>query len=224
MSWNGTVRCGHCYGKGHNKRSCPSLKQWVEENPDSWRAEKYKDSKKRGKVRRCPYCNLKGHNRRTCGNLKIAKAHWIKEAQKYRKAWAAWMVEDGTTPGAIVKWKDGWGDTEVLMLREFVYKNVNHELRDSYYAEHGFTASYLNNYAHTRGVKMQGHSELAPSIGNKNTIEVIAPVKTTAKKILDAAPEWFRAGYANQFCNGLLDDVFNKERQSEDYWENGEKD
>ena len=42
MSWSGTVRCGHCYGKGHNKRTCPGLKKYVEENPDSWRAREQK--------------------------------------------------------------------------------------------------------------------------------------------------------------------------------------
>jgi len=27
MSWNGTVRCSHCYTTGHNKRKCPNLTQ-----------------------------------------------------------------------------------------------------------------------------------------------------------------------------------------------------
>jgi len=25
MSWNGTVRCRHCYEEGHNRRTCPQL-------------------------------------------------------------------------------------------------------------------------------------------------------------------------------------------------------
>jgi hypothetical protein len=27
MSWNGTVRCSHCYTTGHNRRSCPNITQ-----------------------------------------------------------------------------------------------------------------------------------------------------------------------------------------------------
>ena len=48
MSWSGTVTCGWCYEQGHNKRSCPELKKYVEENPDSWRARQYTESKKKG--------------------------------------------------------------------------------------------------------------------------------------------------------------------------------
>ena len=25
MSWSGTVRCSHCYQRGHNRRSCPQI-------------------------------------------------------------------------------------------------------------------------------------------------------------------------------------------------------
>ena len=49
MSWNGTVRCSHCCDKGHNRASCPALKERMEErlvdNPDDWRAKEYFEKK-----------------------------------------------------------------------------------------------------------------------------------------------------------------------------------
>ena len=40
MSWNGTVRCGHCWESGHNRSSCPDLRKKIEElakeNPGFW--------------------------------------------------------------------------------------------------------------------------------------------------------------------------------------------
>ena len=223
MSWHGTVRCGHCYAKGHNKRSCPALKKYVEENPDSWRATDYLRTKKNGAKRRCTYCNLKGHNRRTCGNLKIAKSHWIKEAKRFRKAWADWMAEEGLAPGAIVECSPSWRGREVVMLRGYIFKNINHELQQNHYSENAFWASYLTDYANNMPIKLPGHDVLAPNI-SKEEFKVLAPVKSTGKKVWKDTPDWFRAGYANSLCDGKLDDVFNKDRQSVDYWENGEKD
>ena len=226
MSWNGTVRCSHCYDTGHNKRSCPALKKYVEENPDSWRATYYNRAKKSGAKRRCTYCNLRGHNRRTCGNLKIAKAHWIEETKKFRKAWADWMAEEGLTPGAIVECSPSYRGREVVMLRGYILKNINIELQRSYYAENAFWGSYLTDYANNMPIKLPGHPVLVPQVSkdDRYCVKVLAPVKSTGKKIWKDTPDWFRAGYANSLCDGKLDDVFDKGRRSEDFDENGEKD
>jgi len=66
MSYNGTVRCSYCYQKGHNRRTCPELKKFIEENPDSWRAVQARDAKARASKRKCSWCNQSGHNARTC--------------------------------------------------------------------------------------------------------------------------------------------------------------
>jgi hypothetical protein len=29
-NWNGTVRCGHCYGRGHNRTTCPKLTEQLQ--------------------------------------------------------------------------------------------------------------------------------------------------------------------------------------------------
>lgn len=34
MSWNGTVRCSHCYQTGHNRRGCPKLTEEIKQRYD----------------------------------------------------------------------------------------------------------------------------------------------------------------------------------------------
>ena len=49
MSWNGTVRCGNCYDKGHNRNGCPKLKEEmqkrIEADPEDYYAQKYFEKK-----------------------------------------------------------------------------------------------------------------------------------------------------------------------------------
>jgi hypothetical protein len=40
MSWNGTVRCSHCYTTGHNKRSCPNITQETLDRYQSWKRQR----------------------------------------------------------------------------------------------------------------------------------------------------------------------------------------
>ena len=110
MSWNGTVRCQHCYGQGHNQRGCPKLKEQMEQrlanDPDDWRAKRYFEKKKGAKVRRCTYCNLKGHNRATCPELKIKVAAWKKKNSSWRKAIVEELLAAGMGVGALIKHAD----------------------------------------------------------------------------------------------------------------------
>ena len=73
MSWNGTVRCGHCYGRGHNRRSCPSLKAQIEASPNSYLAQNEKYKKEIAKVRACSWCKEPGHNVKTCTHKKTGQ-------------------------------------------------------------------------------------------------------------------------------------------------------
>ena len=123
MSWNGTVRCGHCYGKGHNRRSCPDLKKEIKDNPEGYYA-RAQARKSPAKKRRCTYCNLQGHNRRTCLDLKKDKTLWRANAQHWRKKWAAWMSEVGLGIGALVKVPTGYNNCGVRLVKNFfVYGN-----------------------------------------------------------------------------------------------------
>jgi len=73
MSWNGTVRCGECYGKGHNKRSCPDRAKAMEIrrklDPDCWQVKEYDAERQNGRKRSCKYCKESGHNKATCKSL-----------------------------------------------------------------------------------------------------------------------------------------------------------
>ena len=135
MSWSGTVRCGYCYDSGHNKRSCPKLAKYAEENPDTWTAKRLKEGKRKGKIRRCTYCNLKGHNRATCTHLTVAKEAYVKEAKKWRKGWIEWMVADGFNIGTLIECSpQGYPSRGrgVYMLRAFNWTTLNPQMQNGY--------------------------------------------------------------------------------------------
>lgn len=108
MSWNGTVRCGHCYEKGHNRRSCPHLKERLEEQAaagDSYAAERLRKSQ----TKKCSYCKNKyhkddplKHNARTCkwrirNEKKIVNETIARRYEIYNR-----MQEAGFNIGALV--------------------------------------------------------------------------------------------------------------------------
>ena len=104
MSYSGTVRCGHCYNSGHNRRGCPTLKKHVEENPDSWTATKYNARKERNAAtkRRCSYCAKPGHNRRGCAELKMRMRDDVFANKKYRRLFVKEIKRLGIGPGALI--------------------------------------------------------------------------------------------------------------------------
>jgi len=108
MSWNGTVRCSHCYVEGHNRASCPALKERMEErlvdNPDDWRAKEYFEKKSRRSVRTCGYCKRAGHNRKTCHEAKEDKQRFIEKNIKLRGEALNWLKEVGLGIGTLVKY------------------------------------------------------------------------------------------------------------------------
>ena len=115
MSWNGTVRCSHCYDKGHNKRSCPELKERMEkrkaeaaESGESmdWTTRRYFEKKEGAKVRTCTFCKKKGHNRATCPPLAKAIKEYNKRNKKFRKLALKYMKKNGIGVGALVNVPD----------------------------------------------------------------------------------------------------------------------
>jgi len=104
MSWNGTVRCSHCYHKGHNRTSCPELKERMEaclrDNPNDWRAKEYFEKKKRT----CGYCKKTGHNRKTCTEAKKDKQRFIEKNVELRKEALSWLKKAGLGIGTLVKY------------------------------------------------------------------------------------------------------------------------
>jgi hypothetical protein len=123
-----TVRCGHCYEKGHNKSACPDRKKQLADNieaytkelaenkfADEWRkrnTERYLQSSKdqlskmmnRGKNRSCSYCGETGHNKRSCANRKQDANNQADKTIKLRQHALAHMSSIGLGPGTLVSW------------------------------------------------------------------------------------------------------------------------
>ena len=221
MSWNGTVRCGYCYDCGHNKRSCPKLAKYAEENPDTWTAKRLKEGKRKGKIRRCTYCNLKGHNRATCGHLKIAKEAYVKDVKKWRKAWIDWMATEGYGIGSLMHCAPDWRHPRGLyIIREFNWNVLNHIDQHSRHQGNALRLLCVTDLNDSVWGNLPRHEELVKR--GSPDVKLVGPVAVTKTEILAMAPEWWKAGYHSSDVK--LNDVFNKDRHHEEYYENGYKD
>ena len=103
MSYSGTVRCGYCYNNGHNRRSCPKLKEYCVDNPDTYTAIKETNRKSYEKTRTCSYCNNSGHNRATCESLQDDFKIFNKINDLYRTEMIEWASKNGVGAGALVE-------------------------------------------------------------------------------------------------------------------------
>jgi hypothetical protein len=106
-----TVHCTYCHDKGHNKASCPDLKQRIEdlreEHGDEYYAVRVYDLKKAkrkasGKNRKCSYCDEGGHNRATCSHLKGHMEETRGKNSEFRKSFYRHLIRLGVGVGAIV--------------------------------------------------------------------------------------------------------------------------
>ena len=138
MSYSGTVRCGHCYNSGHNRRGCPTLKKHVEENPDSWAATKFRARQERNAAtkRRCSYCAKPGHNRRGCAEFKVRMRDDVVANKKYRRLFINEIKRLGIGPGAlIVRPVNGGGETKdvACQILDVNWSVINeHSTKDRY--------------------------------------------------------------------------------------------
>ena len=103
MSYNGTVRCGHCHNKGHNKRSCPELKRLAAADPSGYYGRVVARMEEQSKTpRKCSYCKEPGHTRRTCSTLKKHKLDAKRNTTLVRKGLQKWLQASGIGPGALI--------------------------------------------------------------------------------------------------------------------------
>ena len=222
MSYSGTVHCGHCYQEGHNRRSCPKLKEYCENNPDSWTAKRQAQSAARGKVRRCSYCNLKGHNRRSCVTLKSDKATYATKAAEWRADFAEWVAEIGLTPGALIKVQGQYGyGGGVRIVSGFRWTALNHEMQQDQYPHQAIMTRELADpaglsYSSNNVERLPKHDKLVPH-NESQACEVVGPVYATAEAVLATAPEWFADGGTPSNLN----DVFDSDRRANGWYENG---
>jgi len=106
-----TVHCSYCHDKGHNKASCPDLKERIEtlraEHGDEYYTVRVHDLKKAkrkasGKDRKCSYCDEGGHNRATCPQLKEHMEETRGKNSEFRKSVHRNLTRLGIGVGAIV--------------------------------------------------------------------------------------------------------------------------
>ena len=104
MSYSGTVRCGQCYNKGHNKRSCPELRKMAAANPNSYAARQVAGfAAQSAKPRKCSYCGkAEGHTRRTCPTIKTHKREAKQDTTLIRRGLKKWLEATGIGPGALI--------------------------------------------------------------------------------------------------------------------------
>lgn len=151
MSYNGTVTCRYCYGRGHNSRTCPDKTEVYRRRAQSevdngegregyWHKEYAKRTgkwlngdaanemkkKRRGGVRRCKYCNKPGHNTRTCPELATAKNEYERLARLARQRVLNGMKEIGLGIGALVQ-MDEYGSPVLYFVQDIYWDRVNHE-------------------------------------------------------------------------------------------------
>ncbi len=125
-NWKRTVRCGHCYEKGHNKSACASRKQdlitriekgekalvennfrsdYERVNQKRWVEEAKSQLHKmetRGQNRKCGYCKDPGHTRRTCPARKDRVKEVTNETIDFRTKMCDKFISAGLGPGALI--------------------------------------------------------------------------------------------------------------------------
>ena len=238
MSWSGTVNCRHCYGKGHNRRTCPQLTEQYKRRAQNeidtgegrnghWHREYAKRTgvwldngekatelrrNRRGGTRRCKYCAKTGHNTRTCEELKTAKAEAITETRRVRAAIAVGLKEAGLGIGALVV--RGEGENQVgYMVKGFNWENINHEnIKHNPNVVHleVLNPASVNNWNRTSQIPLPPMEGVNENSWNTNT-QLVGPVSGSA--VQSVVPEgWVE----NQdFLVGMFED-----RQSPNWHDN----
>jgi len=97
--------CGHCYGRGHNRRSCPEIRREIRDNPDGYQAriERQKKEQQSRNPRRCSYCKTTGHNKKTCQKLKNDRLDVALDNRKWRREFLDCARTNGFTVGTLLQ-------------------------------------------------------------------------------------------------------------------------
>jgi len=173
------MHCRFCGNKGHNRNSCPSVKnhaaiaaQKIAEGKDFYELdwnERYAHSVMKRKAerkvsaepRKCSYCNNSGHNRASCTTLADDKYRVTGYETRFRAAVAKWVQNSGLGVGAIISTdtKYTYSDFSAFVLNI----DLNNLNIVNYNGSGGFlTAQYLNR------ANYEGDQFMAPIPSNAN--------------------------------------------------------
>ncbi len=199
MSHNGTVFCGYCGERGHNRRTCKHLKakqnEIIAKNPDGMYAKQVQAHRARKTTIKCSYCGHAGHNRRTCELLKADRSVVQNAFTAYRKKFADYIKQKGFGIGTIVRvpyTNHRTCDTYVVgMITSMNWSSVTHL--------YGSTGLYGNHIspAEARFAKMQiikivdGSDKRNTSLYTNRPLRVGQRIPLSVRCIADSLPEMF---------------------------------
>ena len=108
MSWTRTVRCSFCYNTGHNKTTCPTMRQQAADDPDGYAARRLNRIKARKKatVRCCSYCSEAGHTKRTCPEKSVDADKLNAGNRVWRSKLLISMKDKGCGIGSLLQFLD----------------------------------------------------------------------------------------------------------------------
>lgn len=133
-NYSGTIRCGHCYERGHNRAGCEKLteqltRQWSRietagydesnythkrtreqlakrQGSDPLTGEKKRQRRETYGGRKCGYCDEHGHNRRTCPQQKTDRERFAALTVATRATVLDALRSHGVAPGALLAHDD----------------------------------------------------------------------------------------------------------------------
>ena len=123
-----TVTCRWCYSTGHNSSGCPTKKEYIKNNPESWAARRAAEKP----AKACTYCRHSGHTRKTCSDLiehmRVSRINVMENREKICNN----LSEIGLAPGALVKCEvyvgNGKGWQKLLHLVEGIdWQNLSEQ-------------------------------------------------------------------------------------------------
>ena len=143
MSWNGTMRCSYCYGQGHSKRKCPTMKERHDQYvalTEAGEATTYRQRsahrewkemqetlKESNKV--CGYCQNSGHRVTTCP-LRLEHVSQLRKVNKWWKPLVAKVFkETGFGLGALTQrsvWAIRDGEDQRVMVPHVILGIEDH--------------------------------------------------------------------------------------------------
>jgi len=194
MSWNGTVYCGYCGNKGHNRRGCPNLKEYVKENPGSYEAMKATQNKASAKNRSCSYCKEPGHTRRKCAVKNQHVQDFVGINSEYVKKVACWMKDEGIEPGTLIRVEENeWSHKTreyrnvafMYLITGIRYQDINyeamHKLGYRYSTPDVVLAKRVDKENQPRIFKLPHHEELHNLKTRYNTDDIPKPFEVVSK-------------------------------------------
>ena len=162
MSWNGTVHCSYCGGRGHNRLGCPQRRRDAEAYPHIAREiEREQARRSRAVAKRvCSYCGKGGHNRRGCDLLKQDKSLILARQRSYRHNFTKALNDAGLVPGSLIK---AYTDTDhspkgyLALVTEIDWEKVDFLIKDVP-IERSW-ASFRSNLVRVRAVSAFGYDQ-----------------------------------------------------------------